>query len=181
MTDMENLVSIVFIDSAIEDKETLIAGVAAGTEVVLLNSNLDGVKQISYFLADRAGISHIHIVSHGSPGSLQLGSVSLNSTNLESYTRELQQWGSALTEEGNILLYGCAVGAGETGSDFVNKLSQLTGAVIAASINPTGNAEKGGNWELEYTTGNVNTYLAFDPCVLAAYSFIFINSMPNQT
>ena len=170
---MENLVSIVFIDAAIEDKESLIAGVAAGTEVVILNSNLDGVKQITYFLASHTGISHIHIVSHGAPGSLQLGSASLNLTNLDSYTRELQQWGSALTNEGNILLYGCAVAAGERGADFVNQLSQLTGAVIAASISPTGNAEKGGNWELEYTTGNLNTYLAFEPAILAAYSFIF--------
>lgn len=171
---MENLVSIIFIDSAVEDKETLIARVAAGTEVVILNSNFDGVKQISYFLADRTGISHIHIVCNGAPGSLQLGSVTLNSHNLDSYIRKLQQWGNALTEEGNILIYGCAVGAGETGAGFVNKLSQLTGAVIAASINPTANTEKGGNWELEYTTDKVNTYVTFEAAVLAAQSFLYI-------
>ncbi len=70
--------NIVFIDSAVEDCESLVAGVSAGAEVIVLDSEGDGVEQIAEVLANRTGISSVHIVSHGSPGTLQLGSARLS-------------------------------------------------------------------------------------------------------
>ncbi|MFM6438552.1 MAG: DUF4347 domain-containing protein [Microcystis panniformis] len=48
-----------------------------------------------------------------------------------------------------MLLYGCQVAAGDAGTEFINKLSQITGAKIAASSRRVGNAALAGSWELE--------------------------------
>lgn len=66
---MKNL-QIVFVDSAVEDWKSLAVGIKPGTEVVLLDSARDGIKQIGEILQNRSGIESVHIVSHGEPGSL---------------------------------------------------------------------------------------------------------------
>ncbi|MBW4682263.1 MAG: DUF4347 domain-containing protein [Microcoleus vaginatus WJT46-NPBG5] len=163
--------NLLFIDSTVDDKESLIAGVVAGIPIIILDSNQDGISQITEVLAQYTGISHLHIVCHGSPGSLQLGNTNFSLNNLDRYTKKLQSWASSLSCA-SIILYGCEVAAGPVGKAFVQKLSSLTGAFIAASTNKTGSAAFGGDWELEYSTGKINTYLAFDPQVLASYSFV---------
>lgn len=71
--------TILFIDSNVSDYETLIAGLADDIEVHLLNATDDGVLQMANFLEGRSGLDSIQIVSHGSSGSLSLGSSVLNS------------------------------------------------------------------------------------------------------
>ena len=122
-----------------------------------------GLEQITVALASRSGINSIHIISHGSPGSLQLGATKLSLTNLRTYAKQLQQWSAALADSAEILLYGCDVAAGEKGANFVQQLSQLTRAKIAASRSPVGSAALGGDWELDYTTGAVSSGLAIEP------------------
>ena len=71
---------IVFVDAAVPDAQTLIDGVLAarpaGTtiEVVRLSSGSDGLKQISDLSSAEHNLDAIHIISHGGPGQLQLGS-----------------------------------------------------------------------------------------------------------
>lgn len=166
---------ILFIDSAVEDFATLARSVKSGIEVVTLDPTWDGVEQITDFLENRNGISTIHIVSHGGPGSLQLGSRELNSNNTEAYSYLLQKWSSAFKDNGEILLYGCNVAAESTpetkksgAKAFVQRLSQLTRATIAASENLTG---FGGDWVLGYTTGLIKTALAFPTEVMESYAY----------
>jgi hypothetical protein len=161
--------SIVIFDTTVEGWEGLAAGVIPGTEVVVLHPQQDGVAQIGNFLTNRSNIAALHIISHGSPGCLYLGSVLLNTDNLESYSQTLGQWCNALSGKAEILLYGCEVAAGEIGESFVQRLSEITGADIAASDDRTGNAAKGGDWELEVRTGDINTPLAFAPETIAEY------------
>ncbi|MBW4683313.1 MAG: DUF4347 domain-containing protein [Microcoleus vaginatus WJT46-NPBG5] len=180
--------SIVFIDSAVEECDRLIGGLAAGTEVFILNPRRCGIEQITKFLAQRTGtfatpfVDTIHIVSHGSPGCLYLGNTQLNPHNVDLYANSLQQWVKYLNignfvggnnSPASILLYGCDVAAGELGKAFVLGLSQLTGADIAASINPTGSAAKGGDWQLQFFTARMTVALAFDESVLKSYSHVF--------
>ena len=163
---------IVFIDSTVEDYQSLVAGVKPETEVIILDPLQNGVVQITQVLANRTDISSVHIVSHGSEGNLQLGSTLLNYDNLEAYTSFWEQWTGALTADADILLYGCDVAAGQVGKAFVQQLSQLTGAVFAASTNRTGSEAKGGDWELEFTTGNIKADLAFGQLVREAYGAV---------
>ena len=165
---------IVFVDSAVEDWQSLAVGVKAGMEVILVDRARDGIEQIAEALQSRKGIESVHIISHGESGSLQLGQTRLNSDNLETYRDSLKRWFSSsvnsLQNRFEILLYGCNVAAGKKGEAFVQKLSKLTKANIAASFGITGSAPKGGNWVLEYATGAIKTGLAIEPEVMANYA-----------
>lgn len=162
---------IVFIDSAVPDCESLIGGVQPGVEVIILDSGRDGVEQIGEILSHRSDIAALHIVSHGSPGALQLGNAALNSANLA----ETQKWANALTPDADILIYGCEVAAGGvTGepTDFIERLAEYTGADVAASDDKTGSALLGGDWLLECATGKIDSPLAFKIGAMAGYDRI---------
>ncbi|MEG4326756.1 DUF4347 domain-containing protein, partial [Microcoleus sp. herbarium5] len=173
--------SIAFLDSALPDHQTLRNGIAAGTEVITLDAARDGVVQITEALANRSNIKSIHIISHGRPASLQLGAIDLNLTNLKTYAKQLQRWWRSLADSGEILLYGCDVAAGEKGANFVQQLSQLTKAKIAASTSPIGSSAMGGDWQLYYTTGVIVAGLAIDPATRAAYQFVFGRTLYDGT
>lgn len=164
--------SLLFIDSTVEDYQSLIAGVAPGTEVYLLHPVEDAISQITSTLMGREGISSLHIVSHGEAAGIRLGSDWLNLNTLQNYANQLQSWGNALTEDADILFYGCNVAEGELGQAFVQIMSQLTGADIAASNNLTGSATVGGDWFLEVNTGNIEALLPFASGALANYGSI---------
>ena len=86
MPNLNNQVSgsaIAFIDTLVENYQSLIAGVKPGTEVVVLDGNKDAIDQITQVLRDRTNIDSIHIISHGVPGSLQLGDGSLSLDDIE--------------------------------------------------------------------------------------------------
>ncbi|MEK0195948.1 DUF4347 domain-containing protein, partial [Microcoleus anatoxicus] len=119
-----------------------------GTATYILKSQPNAIEQITTILAQHTGIADLHIISHGSPGNLYLGTTELNSSNIENYSQQLRQWRNALTPNASIILYGCNVAAGDSGSQFLTQLYQLTGANIAANPQPTGNGEKGGTWEI---------------------------------
>ncbi len=163
--------NIIFIDTRVPDYESLIANIQPGTEVVIIDPTKDGITQITESLLGKQYDS-LHIVSHGSAGSLQLGSNYLNSGNLSQYESQLKQWKASLTEEADILLYGCDVAAGETGVGFVQQLSQMTGADVAASNDLTGNAALGGDWDLEVKTGSIETPLAFSSNVQESFASV---------
>jgi hypothetical protein len=106
--------TIVFIDAAVTDYQRLRDKVKSGIAVIILDSSRDGIEQISEVLGNRSNIESIHLVSHGAPGSLQLGKTRLSIDNLEVYSQQLQQWRRALTIDADILIYGCNVAAAST-------------------------------------------------------------------
>ncbi|MEG4973186.1 DUF4347 domain-containing protein [Microcoleus sp. K4-B3] len=164
--------AIAFIDTQVEDYQSLVAGVKPGTEVVVLETRGDAIAQITRVLATHTNIDSIHLISHGSPGNLQLGKIRLCLDNLKTYEHQLQQWRHALTIDADILIYGCRVASDLTPNPFLQRIAALTGANIAASGNPTGSAAKGGDWELEVTTGKIKAPTVFKPDVMAAYSHV---------
>ncbi|WP_236508538.1 DUF4347 domain-containing protein, partial [Tychonema sp. BBK16] len=214
MTQQKLVSNLVFIDSNVEDYQSLISGVSPNAEVIILDETRDGIEQITERLAIEQNIEAIHIISHGSPGAVQLGANTLNSSNIESFAPQLKQWRKALIPGADILLYGCNVAAFnqprriefaaiETKSacadygistraggfslcssgfnrpvesptkptrpnQFLQRLSELTGADIAASANLTGNAALGGDWELEIQIGSIEA----TPIKALAYSHI---------
>jgi regulation of enolase protein 1 (concanavalin A-like superfamily) len=164
--------SLVFIDSEVDDYQSLIKAVQPGYKVFLLQSQQDGVAQITQALQQHSNIEAIHIVSHGSPGCLNLGNSQLSLETLNQYTDHLKLW-SGLLGEASILLYGCQVAATKVGQAFLKQLHQLTGVNIAASTKPTGSSTLGGDWNLEVTIGQVRSKLAFTETLKQTYSFIF--------
>ncbi|MGG6296604.1 DUF4347 domain-containing protein [Leptolyngbya sp. AN02str] len=166
-----NASSLLFIDSQVEDYQSLIASMTAGTQVFVLTPETNAIAQITQVLQGQSGISSLHIVSHGADGSLQLGDDWLTGTTLATHASQLQQWSRALTEQADILMYGCNVAATPQGASFVSRLSQFTGADVAASTDLTGPTALGHNWALEFTTGSIESVSPFSPGAIAAYRY----------
>ena len=124
---------IVFIDPTVTDYSDLAAGVRSGVEVVVLDAIADGVEQISNVLAQHQNLTAVHVVSHGSPGRVQLGTSELSLETIDRYSWQLQAWAESLTNTAEFLIYGCEVAKGDRGWVFVNMLHSLTGANVVDS------------------------------------------------
>jgi len=150
---------VAFIDTAVADYQTLVDGVRPGVEVVLIDSNQRGLAQMAQWAENHSGYDAVHVLSHGSAGTLHLGQDTLTESSLSDagVQTELAQLGRALTPEGDLLVYGCDVASGEVGQQFVADLATAMGTDVAASVDATGNAEQGGDWEVEYVVGTQNT------------------------
>jgi co-chaperonin GroES (HSP10) len=162
------LVEVAFVDSNVQDYQSLVAGMRDGVEVHVLDSNQDGLTQISQILNGRSNIDAIHIVSHGAEGQVELGSLALSLSNLDPRGAELQQIGGSLSPNGDILLYGCDVANGAIGNVFVERLGLITGADIAASTDATGTP---GNWALEKTTGSIESGIVVTASTQISYGY----------
>ncbi|MBF0433871.1 MAG: tandem-95 repeat protein [Magnetococcales bacterium] len=174
--------SLMIVDTTVTGWRQLVAAVAPGVEVVLLDKGGDGVARVSELLAGRSQIQSLYLVSHGRAGDIILGDAHLTLDTLESHAATLSSWGSALAPGGSILVYGCDVGQGSQGEAFVQALSRVTGAAVAASSDATGAAQLGGDWDLEVHQGNVDTTTPFVPTVLQSFDGLLatpINMLPT--
>ncbi|MGZ5559831.1 MAG: Ig-like domain-containing protein, partial [Methylobacter sp.] len=153
---------IVFIESNVSGIDVLRDGIGAGKEVYVLDAGKDGLQQIASILAGRTGIDALHLISHGSEASVNLGSLLLNESDLSSHLNELQSIGQSLSKDADILLYGCNIGAGEDGRQLIDDLAVATGADIAASNNLTGSSTMAGDWNLEVKQGVIDTTVVVD-------------------
>jgi len=159
--DLARSTELVFVDPSVGDYESLLDGLRnpsgnlVNYKVHLLTSGEDGFGQISDILQKRGDVNALHILSHGSEGEVRLGGSVLNAETASLHADDLGKWGEALSENGDILLYGCNVTAGEQGIAFIESLSALTGADVAASGDATGSANLRGDWDLEHTVGFV--------------------------
>jgi Domain of unknown function (DUF4347) len=149
-------VEVAFIDDSLPDLETLIADLGPNVEIHLINSQADGIDQIADVLAGRSDIAALHILSHGEAGVLHVGNGLLTAETMRShYANELAVIRSALSENADLLIYGCDFAAGDAGRAAAQALADATGADVAASEDLTGSADLGGDWVLEDRTGAI--------------------------
>ncbi len=151
---------IAFINGNLADLQTLIAGMRPDIDIVVLDPASDGLAQIARALAGQVRLDAIHLLGHGAAGLLELGELTIDAAYLREHADVLAAIGAALGEDGDILVYGCDTGAGGAGADFLQTLAQATGADVAASIDATGAAAAGGDWELEAAVGQVGSAAA---------------------
>ncbi|MDD3481998.1 DUF4347 domain-containing protein [Azovibrio restrictus] len=147
--------SLYFVDSSLPDLDSLLQALPSGAEVVLLQPDQDGLAQMLDALAGREGIDALHVLTHGAPGSIQLGSSPLSLGTLAGSADALAKIGAHLSADADILFYGCSVAASDEGKALVNQIAGLTGADVAASADLTGAAGQGGDWELEVSSGSI--------------------------
>jgi Ca2+-binding RTX toxin-like protein len=172
MTSCCRVSTFVVVDSAVADYQILLEGISSDAELLLLHPTEDGVEQITQALAHRR-VDQLHILSHGAPGTLQLGNGVLSLANLERYGSRLATWTEAL-RGAEVFLYGCRVAAGAVGRAFVQKLRALLGSELAASTSLIGSTALGGNWQLDFATAPLTPAL-FSPTALLAYP----HTLPN--
>jgi hypothetical protein len=190
---------LVVIDPGVADFTILAAGVLPGAKVLVLDAHHDGIQQITEYLQTLTPDSfqqekpptQIHILAHGSPGTLHLGNSQLSLSTLEYYAADLKTWfsgkGRRPKAEGKnphptphtpypiptLCLYACNLTAGDAGAEFIEKLHHLTTATIAASTTKLGN----GHWFLNTHTPHPtpHAYPPIYPTTLAAYPHTLAN------
>ncbi len=92
---------------------------------------------------------------------MKLGSAWLQRDNLDGYAAHLADWNVRLDADADLLFYGCDLAGGDAGQQMLDALHTLTGANVAASTDATGNALLGGDWQLEFELGAIDTQVLF--------------------
>ncbi len=149
---------IVFVDKSVGGFEEIVADFVDGrdVEVFFINDGSAGLTQIADHLEGHTDLAAIHIISHGQDAQLILGSSAVTTADLQGqFSSDLQRIGQAMSESGDILIYGCELAANEQGEQFIQTLSEITNADVAASDDWTGSAAAGGDWILEKQFGEI--------------------------
>jgi|GEM_PF-1111909 len=154
---------LVFIDANIDDKFDKIFCDADDNAFLLLNR----------ILTEARGLDSLHIFSHGAPGALLLGNGRIDAERLLQCSELIKTWQPAFAENAQIVLYGCEVGQGELGREFVNLLARLLNVDVVASTQKVGANTLGGRWLFDVATGDHVGPLALNANARAAYAGVF--------
>jgi len=159
--------SLVIVDLSHDDLASLLSTLqnnfsGTSTHVVALDGKQDAYDQLTDLLGQYSELDSIHLLSHGSDGQLQLAGQTINSDHLKENASTVSQWGDALNEEGDLLLYGCNLSATQSGQEFALTLSRLMHADVASSDDITGHSSLNGNWDLEIGFGDLETPVILD-------------------
>ena len=154
---------LVIINSSVKDAQSIIDALGDNTDVLFLEKGTDALDAINEYL-DAKGIKYdaIHIVSHGNAGYFVLNGEIIDAQSVANDPASWANIGKHLSDNGDIMIYGCNVAGSLDGQMLVSQIASLTGADVAASVDSTG---VNGNWDLEYSIGvidnqflNVNDY-----------------------
>ncbi|WP_417533520.1 DUF4347 domain-containing protein [Marinobacterium stanieri] len=150
---------VAVIDTSLADYQVLLDdAVKQGMEIIRI-AGTDGWGSLAQQLEGAQDIDALHIFSHGNQGEVLLGQDILSSETLAQHAEVLDAIKQSLSENGDVLLYGCDIASGD-GQYFISDLAQTTGADVAASDDATGAAHLGGDWELEFHYGEIETPVA---------------------
>jgi len=150
--------SVAFVDLTISGVEQLLAALEQqGVAIELIEQGEDGVQYISDRLLSYTDLDSIQVFSHGSQEGLTLGNSVLSQSTLSIHTDALSTWEGSLSDNADILLFGCDLAGSESGLALLDSLARITGADIAASHDATGHADFAADWILEENTGPIET------------------------
>ncbi|WP_342347573.1 DUF4347 domain-containing protein, partial [uncultured Nitrospira sp.] len=173
---------IVFIDTRVEEYQTLMDGIDPAAEVILLDARRDGIEQIAEALEDRSDIDAIHLIGEGTEAEMHLGAVFLTNDSITSHYADLfTRIGQSLSAEADLLIYGCNFGRGAGGLSAIQALADLTGADIAASTDRTGHVSEFANWNLEVSTGFIETSVVMNEATQAAWEGVLATYTVTNT
>ena len=99
---------LVFINENVVDYQQLISNLQSGDnnpilEIVVLDSERDGIEQISEVLNEHQQLAAIHFIGHGSDGQINLGDSWLSETSLQQNSSAIAGWGESLSTTGDLL------------------------------------------------------------------------------
>ena len=150
-------VEVVLIDTAVPDYKYLLDNLGDNAQAFLVDHTKPGLPQLKEILSQFDNISTLHIVSHGFAGGIQIGNANFDTEFLTQKEEEFAFLSRYIEHNGEVFIYGCDVAKSDEGKVFVDTLSLFLGVDVAASDNLTGAAEKGGDWQFEYSTSNVDS------------------------
>ncbi|MCM8541274.1 MAG: tandem-95 repeat protein [Lentisphaeraceae bacterium] len=157
-SNSESAKELVIIDSRVADQQVFISDIS-DIEYIIIKEN-ENLGLLTTKIASFSKLNSIHIISHGSEGQIELAGQTINSQTAMENLNFFNAVKNSLSQSGDLLLYGCNV-ADQSGLDFIQLVSQLSDADVAASEDLTGSANLGGDWELEVNSGEIDTESLF--------------------
>ena len=155
---------VAFVDANLENLDQLLQHLQSSfddpsqsLEVVLIDSRSSGIDQVNQYLsAADHDYSAVHLVTHGQAGQFQLGSDLIDLHSLGDHAEQLAMWQSGLTDDADLLIYGCQVASTADGQTLGHELAELLSVDVALSSTVTGSSDLGGDWILEYEVGQID-------------------------
>ena len=175
---------VVIIDKSLENYQELVASSEGKSKIILVENTDAGFSDLEREIGSLHGVERLHILTHGTSGNFVLGRQQLNENNLEKFTGFWKSISRSLaSEKSELLIYSCQLANGSAGKSFVNRLHNMLGISVAGSEDNTGSDQKGGNWDLEYTAGqiikdHVLKYIHFKGLLIPYYSELSGASSP---
>ena len=154
--------NVIFISSKIENAEAIKNAADEDAVTVIYDFENATLRQFNLTLQElvqwkKRKIDHLMLFCHGAPGTIILTAKDI--INVKSLKKQADEWkffGNMFNRDATIDFYGSEIGWGEEGKKLVTSLSQMTGANVRASINPSGNIHDA-DWKLEIKTGDNNS------------------------
>ena len=150
---------VAFINSSVMNVDEILDDLGADVEVVMLENGSDGLDNITDYLNEHSDVKYdaVHIITHGNEGYFVLNGQVVDGDYVSENASDFVQWRNALSDDADIMIYGCNLAGSLSGESLIANIASLTGADVAASEDTIG----GSDWSLEYAIGDIN-YGAFD-------------------
>ena len=104
---------LLFIDPAVSDIETIVAGLRPDVDAVLLEFGRPAAQQMAEALTCRSGLAAVHVIAHGAPGQVHFSAGRWSAATLAHDSGDLAAIGHALSAEGELRLWCCASAQGD--------------------------------------------------------------------
>jgi collagen type VII alpha len=170
---MTRVSEFLFVDRSVSDLSTIVHNVRPEVEAVVLDTVRPVAVQIAETLSGHSDLDAVHVIAHGSPGCVKFGSGDWSIATLEDDAEDLAAIGRALAADGEFRLWSCDSAAGAEGAVFVEALSRVTGADVAAATRRIGASTLGGTWNLAAFAGHAVTRPPLTDAAVASYAGVF--------
>ncbi|MFK7840316.1 MAG: DUF4347 domain-containing protein [Bdellovibrionales bacterium] len=174
------ITEIAFIDMRIPDADILSNNLRDNVQVIYIDPTKDGFIQINNILSSQDAIDSAHIFTHADSNGFHLGNSLITSKTISDNAENFSAWHQHLSENSDILFYGCDLAENSDGRTLLATIAELTGADVAASTDLTGAEALGGDWDLEFETGIINTNLAITNSGISAFNHV-LAAVPEAT
>src|SRR5690606_4746431 len=143
-----------------------------GVEVIELPKEANGLDFLIKTLGQYQDLSAVHIFSHANAGELFLGNTKVDKKALQNNVEAFNKLNKAIIKGGDLLFYGCELGKGKEGEEFLDIIKGNTHVDVAAFNNYTGNHELDGDLNLEIQKGDPSTQPRFDSVAMSNFDAI---------
>ncbi len=163
---------LVVVNPSVAESGKIVNDLGENYEILQLESGTDALDFINAYLDTHADTEYsaLHIISHGNEGYFTLGSERIDNSTLN--PADWKAIGEHLSDDADILIYGCDIAKSQDGKALIQNIAGLTGADVAASADSTG-AE--GNWDLEYQAGLIEA-ATLAPSAESPYDYTLSNT-----
>ena len=128
MKDTSNVIrEIAFIDPAVADVDTLIAGLRPEVFPIRLDAVTPAPEQMARAVAGLSGLKAIHVIAHGAPGEVGFAAGELSPATLANHHGDLAAIGRAIGGGGELCVWACRVAAGSRGAAMYAALADAVG------------------------------------------------------